>query len=82
MKKRRLAALALACVMALTTGCSGGGGSTAGSAADTEAKTEAGAKEETKTSEAGSGEKVTLKTVSYTHLFSSIICRTVYFVHQ
>ena len=65
MKKRRLAALALACVMALTTGCSGGGGSTAGSAADTEAKTEAGAKEEAKTTEAGSGEKVTLKIANY-----------------
>ena len=58
MKKRRLAALALACVMALTTGCSGGGGSTAGSTAGTEAKTEAGTKEEAKAADTGSGEKI------------------------
>ena len=65
MKKRRLAALALACVMALTTGCSGGGGSTAGSTAGTEAKTEAGTKEEAKAADTGSGEKITLKIANY-----------------
>lgn len=75
MKKRRLAALALVCIMVLTTGCSSSRGSTIGSGVGKEVKTEAGTKEEAKeetgtkgeakAADTGSAEKITLKIANY-----------------
>ena len=74
MKKRRLAALALAGLMALTTGCSGGGKTGTGTTGG-EPKTEAEAKTETeaKAQDSGSTEPITLKIANYAVLELSLI---------
>ncbi|MEY8356494.1 extracellular solute-binding protein [Lachnospiraceae bacterium 54-53] len=68
MKKRRLAALALAGMMAFTAGCSGGGKTvpeTSGAESKTEAEAKAETKAETEAADGGSGEPVTLKIANY-----------------
>lgn len=63
--KKRLAALAMAGVMALSAGCSAGQGSgTTAAPAGTSAKTEAGETEAGEKAESG-GEKITLKIANY-----------------
>lgn len=64
MKKRRLAALALVSLMALTTGCSGGGKTEKGTTGG-EPKTEAESKTEEKARDSGSTEPITLKIANY-----------------